>query len=226
MDKINFMKTTVIIPAFNAERYIKETIDSALGQTVPCRVIVVNDGSTDQTLDIANRYVGKITILSQTNQGTAAALNAGLRVTDTPYFVFLCADDLLLPDYLATAEKILDEKPEIDIVVPDIQVFGNENFYWGAEGFSDAIYDHNTIFTHSLVRKSLADKLNGFEEKMPYPGWEDWDFWIRAYQKGAVAHLLKKVYVHYRSHDKNTSKIVVTPHLAEMRQWMRDHRHI
>lgn len=98
---------SILIPAFNAEPWIADTIESALGQTWPNKeVIVINDGSTDRTLAIANQFVARgVTVFSQTNQGAAAARNQALKTSKGDYIQWLDADDLLAPDKI---EKQLD----------------------------------------------------------------------------------------------------------------------
>jgi glycosyltransferase involved in cell wall biosynthesis len=90
---------SIIIPAYNAERWIRETIESALAQTwQPKEVLVVDDGSTDRTLEAANAYLDRgVRVISQRNQGAAAARNTGLRAALGSYVQFLDADDLLHP---------------------------------------------------------------------------------------------------------------------------------
>jgi len=89
---------SVIIPTYNHCRFLVSAIDSALSQTLkPSEVIVVDDGSTDETSNLLNAYEGKIRVVRQKNQGVAAARNRGAEIATGEYLAFLDADDLWLP---------------------------------------------------------------------------------------------------------------------------------
>ena len=94
-----------IVPVYNGERYLAETLQSILGQRVgPLEVIVVDDGSTDGTAGVARRFGSAIRVLHQTNAGPAAARNLGLSEARGDFVAFLDADDLWKPDKLARFE--------------------------------------------------------------------------------------------------------------------------
>ncbi len=101
---------SILIPCFNAERWLAATIESALQQTWPEKeVIVINDGSTDGSLAEARRFEGRgVRVLDQANAGAAAARNAGLRAARGDYVQFLDADDLLAPDKIAEQMRLLE----------------------------------------------------------------------------------------------------------------------
>jgi len=98
---------SIIIPAYNAERWISDTIRSALSQTWPRReIIIVDDGSTDHTLTIATRFESKqVKVVTQQNKGASAARNHGLRLAQGNYIQWLDADDLLAPDKIMNQLK-------------------------------------------------------------------------------------------------------------------------
>src|ERR1044071_2240111 len=102
-------KVSVIIPAYNAEKYIKDTIDSVKAQTYPdWEIIVVNDGSTDGTPDLVNKEEDhRIKMISQSNGGVSSARNNGLKQAIGEYVVFLDADDLLTTGFLAARVNCL-----------------------------------------------------------------------------------------------------------------------
>jgi glycosyltransferase involved in cell wall biosynthesis len=90
---------SILIPCYNTEAYLAETIESALGQTWPnCEIIVVDDGSTDDSLEVARAYEGeKVSVIPQSNQGASAARNRALEASTGTYIQYLDADDLLHP---------------------------------------------------------------------------------------------------------------------------------
>lgn len=100
---------SILVPAFNAERWIGETIQSAVSQTWSrTEIILVDDGSTDRTLDVARRFASKhLKVLTQSNQGAAAARNAALAASQGSYIQWLDADDLLSPNKIALQMRAL-----------------------------------------------------------------------------------------------------------------------
>lgn len=103
---------SIIIPCHNAERWLAETLESALAQTWPDKeIILVDDGSTDGSRDLARRFESRgVHVAAQSNQGAAAARNHGLRLARGDYVQFLDADDLLAPDKIARQVRLLQEK--------------------------------------------------------------------------------------------------------------------
>lgn len=110
-------KITVVVPAYNVERFLAQCLDSLVNQTYMCHnVVVVNDGSKDSTGDIAAAYAARypdiIKYISQENKGLGAARNAGLKEVDTEYVTFLDSDDWLVPKFMEVVSKRLQEEPE------------------------------------------------------------------------------------------------------------------
>ncbi len=104
---------SVIIPAYNVESCLKRCLDSVFAQTVgPAQVIVINDGSTDRTAEVAQSYGEQVVYLEQDNQGQGAARNAGLRIATGEYIAFLDADDYWLPGFLEATTAFLSEHEE------------------------------------------------------------------------------------------------------------------
>jgi glycosyltransferase involved in cell wall biosynthesis len=104
---------SILIPAYNAEKWIAESIQSALDQTWPrTEIIVVNDGSTDRTLDVVRRFAAQgVSVVTQRNQGAAAARNKLLSLSQGDYIQWLDADDLLAPDKIASQIEALGATP-------------------------------------------------------------------------------------------------------------------
>src|SRR5271154_7166784 len=101
---------SILVPAYNAEAWISDTLRSAISQTwEPKEIIVVDDGSTDQTLSVARRFQSEqVLILSQKNQGAAAARNRAFSLSHGDYIQWLDADDLLAPDKIAKQMELRD----------------------------------------------------------------------------------------------------------------------
>lgn len=124
MPKIDSL-VSVIIPAYNAEKFIKETIDSIKQQTYTSwEIIVVNDGSKDTTTAIVNKELSeKIQLVNQENAGVSAARNKGILSAKGEYLVFFDADDLMTPEFLFVRVKALDENPNLGFVGGIIETF-------------------------------------------------------------------------------------------------------
>lgn len=109
------MKISVIIPAYNAESTITETIQSVLNQTCrPAEVIVVNDGSKDQTVEAVKRFGDEVILIDQPNQGVSAARNSGIMAANSDWVAFLDADDTWEPEKLERQLELLNLHPELD----------------------------------------------------------------------------------------------------------------
>jgi glycosyltransferase involved in cell wall biosynthesis len=134
---------SVIIPAYNAGPYIAETLDSVLRQTHPHReIIVVDDGSTDDTLHRLEPYRAAIRYIRQANLGVGAARNAGLRVASGDYIAFLDADDLWRPEKLALQLNVATRHPQSGLIACD-----------GVQ------FDGDRIIADRLLLGPLADRL-------------------------------------------------------------------
>ncbi len=109
------VKVSVVIPVYNVERYIRETLESVLAQTMPdFEIIVVDDGSSDRSLEICREFTDpRLRIVSQTNRGLAGARNTGIRHAQGEYIAFLDSDDLWRPEKLATHVRHLDNRAHV-----------------------------------------------------------------------------------------------------------------
>ena len=112
------MLVSVIIPIYNAEKYLQECLNSVLNQTYPeIEIIAVNDGSTDNSLEILKKYSNKLKIISKENGGAASALNAGINIASGEWIKRLDVDDVLLPEaveeLVSEAKKIKDKTSTI-----------------------------------------------------------------------------------------------------------------
>lgn len=202
---------SVIIPVYNGEKYLEETIKSALASDQsPLEIVIVNDGSTDKSLEIAEAYAKKnpeIKIISQKNGGISVALNTGSEFANGKYLFPLGADDLLSANYLSEARKILDQRPEVKVVYCEAEKFGDfGRKVWKLKPFSiNALARDNMIFACSLIRKSDWDKVGGYSEDMTM-GREDWEFWIKLLKNGGEVVKLPFTGFFYRIHGGSKRK--------------------
>ena len=175
----NDRSVSVIVPAFNAEASLGRTIQSALAQELPPHeLIVIDDGSTDRTLEVAHSFAGRITCLTQENKGQGAARNAGLAVASGRLIAFVDADDYWHPAFLKHCVEFLEAHPEAIAVSTGIIVhlWGKQERRWpppsasgvAAEyqsGVLDNFFDywgrHDHVRTGSNVIRRTGDR----------PGW-------------------------------------------------------
>jgi glycosyltransferase involved in cell wall biosynthesis len=110
----------VVLPAYNGREVIGNAVASALAQEVPLRVIVVDDGSEDDSAAIARSYGSRVTVLSQANRGVSGARNAGLAAAQAPYVALLDQDDVWEPGKLARQLELIEAHPEVGLVFTDM----------------------------------------------------------------------------------------------------------
>jgi glycosyltransferase involved in cell wall biosynthesis len=203
--------------------FLPEAVESVL-QYSPLQdieIIIVNDGSTDQyTLEVLQDIKNKhsfITIIDQKNQGLANARNKGIKLSQGQYILPLDADNKIRPVYISESIKIFESNKDIDIVYGNKQLFGLKNNSVKVRDFNfPALCKNNYIDACAVFRKTVWDKLNGYDINMPIMGYEDWDFWLRAALAGAKFYHLNEICFDYRVREnsmvagsiKNHHKIV------------------
>ncbi len=202
---------SVVIACYNSARYLAETIESALAQTYPrIEVIVIDDGSTDETPRIARSY--PVNYLYQANRGVSAARNRGIFRSQGKYVLFLDHDDRLLPEAVATGVRLLEEHPECAVAVGEHRYIGADGTELGYSNKRAAGRDHylmllegNFIETpcSALHRRSSFSVTGVFDESVR--GAEDHELYLRtARRKAFIGH--DATVSEYRLHDSNVSR--------------------
>jgi glycosyltransferase involved in cell wall biosynthesis len=193
-----------IVPAYNAERYLGDAIDSILGQSYgQVEVLVCDDGSTDGTGDVVNRYGARVRYLRQENAGPCVARNLGVAHAMGEYYAFLDADDVWLPSKLARQMARFEARPELDYSVAHV-----ENFIdgvWPAVGVAPALLTALPGFTvvALVVPRQAFARIGGFDASLKHSSDTDW--FLRADEAGAIGELLPDVLVRRRLHGGNRS---------------------
>jgi glycosyltransferase involved in cell wall biosynthesis len=197
---------SVIIPAYNAARYLAEAIESVLTQAFQdFEIVLVDDGSTDSTLRVAERYRERVQIYEQTHLGPSAARNAGLRLARGEFLAFLDADDRFLPGKLARQVAYLRANPQVDVVYSNgygyritehrkeeqrtFTSLGYLNKNLGIPEISlPKLAIQNAFPIHAaLSRRQAILDVGGFDEILL--GREDWDLWLRVAEAHRFAYL-------------------------------------
>tara|TARA_R110000787_G_scaffold73084_1_gene162790 strand:- start:549 stop:1445 length:897 start_codon:yes stop_codon:yes gene_type:complete len=181
---------TVVIPAYNAANYLGTAIDSALGQTYSnVEVVVVNDGSTDETAAVAAKYDDKrVKLISKPNGGMSSARNAGLALANGEFIAFLDADDYWMPNKIAKQVTLLQENTDIGFCSTLTRVETPSGLFvnsWECPVMETStlhtIFANNAAIAGSassvLARRQVQTKAGWFDEKLK--GLEDTDMWMR-----------------------------------------------
>jgi GT2 family glycosyltransferase len=205
---------SVVIPAFNAETHIEAAVASALAQThTPYEVIVVDDGSTDRTADVAGAFGPSVTVVRTGSRGAGGARNAGARAATGEWLAFLDADDTWTREKLEVQARSMAD--DVAMVYSDRFNVGN------VDGLPDISGMHldmtagesivslmcdNVITTSSVViRRSVFEELGGFSEDHTVLPAEDWELWLRVVA-GYKIRLCPEPLVHYRLHESSMSR--------------------
>ncbi len=207
-------KVSVIIPTYNGGRYIRRAIESVLTQTYQdYEIIVVDDGSTDDTAEILQPYRDRITYIYQTNQKLPVARNNGIARARGEYLAFLDSDDLFLPDQLAVQVRALDERPEVGLVASGYQIVdGNGLLLQERRPWIDrpSITLESLFFgglappVAVMLRRTWFNDVGGFDPQFLYA--EDVDLWYRLAQEGCAMVWAPAVVCQYRIHANNMSR--------------------
>jgi glycosyltransferase involved in cell wall biosynthesis len=190
---MNPSNVSVVIPAFNAAAFIHRAIGSVMSQTTPpAEIIVVDDGSHDDTADAAQRLGGAIIVLRQPNRGPGAARNAGVRASKSELVCFLDADDEYLPEMIGMLSRALSVVPRADVASAAVilDAHGVRTRYPAANtiptsGGLAVLPDYFTVARRHwvactcsvMVRRAAFDAVGGFREDIRFG--EDVDLWCK-----------------------------------------------
>jgi glycosyltransferase involved in cell wall biosynthesis len=191
-------RCSVVIPAFNAERWVADAVRSALAQTyVDREIVVVNDGSTDGTATALDPLKHQIIYVEQPNRGVSAARNHAIGLASGELIALLDADNTLYPQFLERLIGYLDAHLEAGFVstpmrsLPRSRRFRtSDQTYW--------ITQYNFVASQCVVRKRLFDRHGLFDEQLP--SCEDWQLWIRLIAAGERVGLVPERLAFYRRH--------------------------
>jgi glycosyltransferase involved in cell wall biosynthesis len=202
-------KVSIVVPAYNADAYIAETIDSLLAQDYPdLEIVAVDDGSTDNTGAILTRYADRIKLHHQANAGQSAAMAAGWDLTDGSFIGYLSADDRLKPAAVRRCVEELDARPDVVLVYPDFDVIDESSrllLTVKPPDFSRrALYGelHCLPGPGAIFRRSAYQKAGPWRTDLRQI--PDLDFFLRMALEGDFYHL-PEVLAEFRMHAQSTT---------------------
>lgn len=183
MELISNPKISIVIPCYNAEKYIRETLDCLQKQTIEdWECVIVNDGSTDNSLEILKEYSAKdprYKYIDKENGGPSIARNTAIAASSGKYILPLDADDLIAPTYAEKAIAYLESHPNTKMVYCICETFcGDKKGDFVLTPYNyDVMIWRNMLFNAGVFRRADFDKTLGYNPNM-CKGNEDWDFWI------------------------------------------------
>ena len=235
-------KVSVIIPVYNAEKFISETIESVIAQTYQdWEIIAVDDGSTDKTLEILKEHEKKLSkklrVITQKNSGVSIARNTGVAAANGEYIAFLDHDDLWMPRKLEKQVKLLDSNRTLGLVYSDsyqIDGAGNlkkDTFFHSTKPFRGNVF--NELFyinfipcLTAVVRKEVLDKVGPFNPK--YNIAEEYDLFLKIAERWPV-DFIEQPLAKYRFHAGSFSKnidISVYEDFQIIEYWLKKKPHL
>lgn len=213
---------SVIIPSYNQAQYLPDCIESVLNQTVkPREIIVVDDGSTDGSLEIAKKY--PIKVVSQVNKGLASARNTGIMNAHGVYIFPLDSDDILVPNAIEVLEKAI-ETTNADIIAPSFKTFGVENtqVVLGQGLTLRHFRDANYVGYFCAIRRSKLLEIGGYSPRMVW-GYEDYHCTVDLLKRGAQLVVLPDILVLYRTKENSMIHTAQKHHNELIAQIAKDH---
>lgn len=196
---------SIVITNYNYGRFIKQAINSALNQSyTDIEVIVVDDGSTDESVGHIKSYGSKVKLITQPNQGVVIARNNGAKQAKGQYLVFLDADDYLADDYvshLINTIKAADD-PQVVFAYSDFQFTGQtEQVIKSCAWNPRKLLYRNYIVVSALVSKPAFDEVGGFDQAVnQQASFEDWDLWLSLVEQGYSGVYCPMPLFYYRLH--------------------------
>ena len=199
-------RISVVTAVFNTVRFLGEAIESVLAQGEDLlEILVVDDGSTDGSAGVAERFGSPVRLIRQAHAGQAAAENRALAAARGDYVTFLDADDLYSPDKFALQAGRLDRNPDVDIVIGQKSYLRSDTATDGQQEFSEHHDDHLALsFGACMVRRGVFDRVGLLDVTMELC--EDWDWFMRVREAGVPLLLHRHVVLRQRLHEANSTR--------------------
>lgn len=215
---------SIIVPCYNQAQYLSEALQSVLEQTYDnWECIIVNDGSPDNTKEVAQEWVKKdarFIYLYKENGGLSSARNAGIAIAEGEFILPLDSDDRIGKDYTLLAMKAFQEDTDLKLVYCKAEKFGEESGSWNLPDFSLLeLARQNMIFCTAFYRKKEWERVGGYDVNMVY-GWEDWEFWITVLKHGGEVKCLEEVGFYYRVKEVSMAKKILAIDKKRLKEYI------
>lgn len=209
----------VVVPLYNYEKFIEQTLESVVSQTLDAiSLVVVDDCSKDSSPVVAERWIErnkarfKKAVLARNikNAGLAITRNTGVSMAQSPYLFFLDADNLIYPRCLARHLEAIENSPDAQGAYSLLEVFDADNGIMGTEVFDRGrLKRGNHIDAMALIRREFLQKAGGYHD-IKY-GWEDFDLWLRMCESDdflvQIPEILGRYRVHHQSMLRTTTNV-------------------
>lgn len=225
-------KVSIVVTNYNYGPYLKDSVGSALEQKTICEVVVVDDGSTDNSLEELKKFEGKIKLIQQENQGVAAARNNGISASTGDYIICLDADDMLRPEYVETLLPFFKADRGLGVAYTGMELKTPEGYrvnQWPPD-FKWEIMTQvenppaSCIPCAAMFRKEMWRKAGGYNQI--YAPAEDTEFWVRGLAYGYTAQrVTNDALFIYRIHEGSASRTKVYNRIDYWHPWMRDKKY-
>ena len=204
---------SVIIPCYNQGHFLSETLESVLHQTYNnWECLIVNDGSSDMTHEIASKFVQKdkrFHYIYQENSGVSVARNCGIRHSTGEFLLPLDADDLIDSTYMEKAMRYFEIYPKTKLVYSKADMFGKVNQDWNLKEYKyNEFIWNNCIFNAAFFRRSDYDEIKGGYNEGMVMGFEDWEFFLSLLDESSIVHRMDETLFHYRIHSVSRNRNV------------------
>src|SRR5579859_227921 len=216
------VRAAIIISCYNYGRYLGDAIKSAQAQTRPAaEIIVVDDGSTDESLEVAISH--GVRVLQGNHAGTGTAKARGVAASTSECFTVLDADDLLDSTYLEKTVPILQSNTDVALVYTPVTLFGASDGLVPARPYDlAALMGANYIHGSALTRRVAYDQTTGYAA-LDLPKYEDWHLFLSILQSGWRATPVSDTMLYYRQHLTSRNRIEGTDHERSIRAVIFDH---
>jgi glycosyltransferase involved in cell wall biosynthesis len=201
------IKISVIIPIYNQDRFLEETLESLFGQTfLDWECIMVDDFSTDNSKAIALNWCKKdarFQFHPNTIKGVCNARNLAISIANATYILPLDGDDIIAPTFLEKIVETFECHPDVSLVYSKIRFFGTKT-----NSYDLPVYDYKKLLIQncftmtSAFKKSDWERVGGFDSQLE--SFEDWDFWIRMLNNDSQVFKIPKELFFYRKHESGS----------------------
>lgn len=198
---------SIVVLCHNYGRFLGEAIESALGQTYSnLEILVMDDGSTDDSLEVAAQYDEQVRVLSHPNMGLERTCNRGVQEARGEYFAFLSADDIFESTYVEELLEALTRSPDASFAYCRMRRFGAQTGLMRCFPYSPYILALRTNYVNGSALTRRADYLavGGLSEELADYALEDWDFWLKLLEQGKRGTYVRSPLLHWRRHEQGS----------------------